>query len=296
MRSRTLTVPASHGARLRVEEHRPAGEVPRGAPVVVLAHGWTLTRASWSPVIEALLARRSVRVVTYDQRGHGGSSMGEVDPTVRMLGADLATVLSAVAPDGPVVLGGHSMGGMAVMAYAGQHPDELRARVRGVVLVSTAASIEGRKPIPFERLVMRVCSLAPGIAPGPLVPVAAQRRLSFGKGARRADVRAAVRQIQRTPMPTIGRYFVALAAHNEVASLAHLDAVRTHIVVGSQDRLTPARWSRLLHDEIPGSQMTVLDGLGHMLTYEATDVVADALVAMVDGGQPGGSELDTVAG
>jgi pimeloyl-ACP methyl ester carboxylesterase len=296
MSSRTLSVPASDGAMLRVEEHLPAGRIERAAPVVVLAHGWTLTRASWFPVVEALLAQRSVRVVTFDQRGHGASSMGDADPTVRMVGEDLATVLSALAPTGPLVLGGHSMGGMAVMAYAGQHTDELRARVRGVVLVSTAASIEGRKPIPFEGLVMRVCSLAPGIAPGPLVPVAAQRRLSFGKDPRPEDVKAAVRQIQRTPMPTIGRYFTALSAHNELASLAHLDTVPTHIIVGSQDRLTPPTWSQVLHDEIAGSQLTVLEGLGHMLTYEATDVVVDALVAMVDCGIAGGSELDTAAG
>ncbi len=296
MTSRRLSVPASDGALLRVEEHLPPGWIERGAPVVVLAHGWTLTRASWSLVVEALLAQRSVRVVTYDQRGHGASSMGDADPTVRMLGEDLATVLSALVPTGPLVLAGHSMGGMAVMAYAGQHPDELRARVRGVVLASTAASIEGRKPIPFEGLVMRVCSHAPDIAPGPLVPLAAQRRLSFGKDPRPEDVKAAVRQIQRTPMPTIGRYFTALSAHNELASLAHLDTVPTHIVVGSQDRLTPASWSRVLHDEIAGSQLTVLEGLGHMLTYEASDVITDALVAMVDGCMAAGSELGTAAG
>lgn len=288
MIGRKLVVPASDGALLRVEEHLPDGPVPDGAPVVVLAHGWTLTRASWRPVIEELLARRAVRVVAYDQRGHGGSTMGEVEPTVRMLGEDLATVISAMAPNGPLVLGGHSMGGMTILAYAGQHHDELVARVRGVVLASTAASIEGRRPIPFEGFVMRVCRLAPGIPPGLLVPVAAQRRLSFGEAARPEDVLDAVHQIQRTKMPTIGRFFTAISEHNEIDALAHLESVPTHILVGSRDRLTPERWSHVLHEEIPGSRLTVLDGLGHMLTYEATDVVTDALAAMVDGGIPAG--------
>jgi pimeloyl-ACP methyl ester carboxylesterase len=286
MGSRKLIVPASDGAMLRVEEHLPTGGIPDDAPVVVLAHGWTLTRASWLPVIGALLERRRVRIVSYDQRGHGGSTMGNAEPSVRLLGEDLATVLSAMAPDGPLVLGGHSMGGMTVMAYAGQHHAELRERVRGVVLVSTAASIEGRRPIPLEGLVMRVCSWAPGIPPGLLVPTRAQRRLSFGRDARHEDVVEAVRQIQRTKMPTIGRFFTAISEHNELASLAHLESVPTHILVGSADRLTPLEWSHILHDEIPGSRLTVVEGPGHMLTYEATDVVADALVEMVDGSIP----------
>ena len=105
---------------------------------MVLAHGWTLTHASWLPVVEPLVAA-GVRVVTYDQRGHGESSPLRGETSVRMLGDDLAAVLDVVAPHGPVVLGGHSMGGMTVMAYAGLHPDDFRSRVVGVVLVSTSA-------------------------------------------------------------------------------------------------------------------------------------------------------------
>ncbi len=283
MTGRTLIVPAARGAMLRAEEHLPAGTVADDAPTVVLSHGWTLTRRSWRPVIEALLARRAVRVVTYDQRGHGSSSMGDVAPSIGLLGEDLARILSALVPDGPLVLGGHSMGGMTVMAYAGRYPEQLRARARGVVLVSTAASIEGRRPIPLETLVMRACSLAPDIRAGRLVPVSVQRRLIFGEGADPRDVREAVRQIQRTTMPTIGRYFTALAEHDELAALAHLEGVPTQILVGSRDRLTPGRWSAVLHEQIPGSRLTVLDGLGHMLTYEASDDVAEALVTIVDG-------------
>ncbi len=286
MAGRTRIVPSVRGGMLRAEEHLPPGGAAAGAPTVVLAHGWTLTRRSWQPVVDALLARRDVRVVTYDQRGHGTSTMGDVAPTIGLLGDDLATIVAALAPDGPLVLGGHSMGGMAVMAYAGRHPEDLRARARGVVLVSTAASIEGRRAIPLETLVMQACSRAPGIRAGRLVPVSVQRRLIFGEGADPRDVREAVRQIQRTKMPTIGQYFTALSEHDELASLAHLEGVPTRILVGSRDRLTPRRWSVALHEQIPGSELTVLDGLGHMLTYEATDVVADALVAMVDGGVP----------
>jgi len=163
------------------------------------------------------------------------------------------------------------------MAYAGRHPQELRSRVRGVALVGTAASIEGRTPVPFERAIMAICSRAPRIAPGFLVPTPVQGRMMFGDGADPRDVTVAVRQVQQTKMPTIGKFFTALSEHDELESLELLGEVPTHILVGTKDRLTPVGQSRDLHARIPGSTLTELPDLGHMLTYEAREVVADAL-------------------
>lgn len=281
--STVYTIPVDAGAVLSAKETLPpGGVVEAGTPTVVLAHGWTINRQSWQPVIDEIHAHRAVRVVSYDQRGHGRSTLGSQDPTIRQLGHDLHAVIEATVPTGPIVLAGHSMGGMSIMAYAGQHHEEFRERVRGVVLVSTAASIEDRKAIPLEGLVMRVCAAAPGIQPRVLVPTWAQRGMIFGQGARKEDVKHAIRQVQRTKMPTIGKYFNALSMHNELESLAHFVDVPTHILVGGEDRLTPVDRSRQLAEAIPDARLTVLAGLGHMLTYEAREIVSDALIEMVD--------------
>jgi len=278
-----FVVPVAHGARLHAQEFLPAGSLDPALPTVVLAHGWTLTHASWRPVIDELLVHRAVRVVAYDQRGHGASTMGRPESaTVRLLGDDLKQVIDAVAPTGPLVLAGHSMGGMTVMAYAGGHHADFVSRVRGVVLVGTAASVAGRKPIPLESFVMGVASRAPRIAPRLLVPTPVQGRLMFGRDADPAAVREAVGMIKATKMPTIGQFFHAIEAHDEIASLAHFVDVPTHILVGSQDRLTPVKWARMLQDSIPGSRLTVLPDKGHMLTYEATATVADTVIDLVD--------------
>ena len=271
------TIVAPHGVMIRAQEHLSEGPVDPTLPTVVLAHGWTMTHASWQPVIEILQNRYAVRCVTYDQPGHGESSPEADQPSVRDLGDVLKAVIDVLAPDGPLVLGGHSMGGMTIMAYAGRHPQELRSRVRGVTLVGTAASIEGRTPVPFERAIMAICSRAPRIAPGFLVPTPVQGRMMFGDGADPRDVTVAVRQVQQTKMPTIGKFFTALSEHDELESLELLGDVPTHILVGTKDRLTPVGQSRDLHARIPGSTLTELPDLGHMLTYEAREVVADAL-------------------
>src|ERR1700755_761366 len=108
------------GCRLRVETHGPAD-----APVtVVLLHGWCLDRRTWHHQIAALRGL-GCRVVAFDARGHGGSSSTTLaSATLDRLGDDLAEVVKRYAPTGPIVLAGHSMGGMAIMEYVHRDPAE----------------------------------------------------------------------------------------------------------------------------------------------------------------------------
>ena len=283
MVGRAYRVPVSYGANLFAQEFLPEAGLPASGPTVVLAHGWCMDHSSWHRVIDALLRRLDVRIVTYDQRGHGKSTMGvEHDPSVRILGDDVAEVIDATTPDGPLILVGHSMGGMSVMAYAGLQGETFTDRVRGVVLASTAASIEGRDPVPLEALIMSVASRAPGIPPRLLVPRLVQGRLLFGNRAAREDVAHAIDQIKRTKMPTIGRFFYAISQHNEAESLAHFVRVPTHIISGDHDRLIPVTYAEALRDHIPSSHLRVLPGVGHMTPYEAVEVIVDAIIDLIE--------------
>jgi pimeloyl-ACP methyl ester carboxylesterase len=280
---RTLHIRASHGATLAATEFVPDATPDADAPTVVLAHGWTLARASWEPVVREVQSHRAVRVITYDQRGHGRSGWGSLrSQSIKGLADDLAAVVEAVAPTGPLVLGGHSMGGMTVIAYAGRHASVVRDRVRGVALLSTTAVVEGRREIRGEALAMAVAARVPLLRMGMFVPRSALRNLNFGENPDRAHVRDTVRTIAGTSLATTGRYFASIRDHDETEALAGLADVPTHVLVGTKDRLTPVRWARSLHDGIPGSRLTVLPGKGHMLTHEATDIVADALIELVD--------------
>ncbi len=111
------------------------------------------------------LLDQGLRVVTYDQRGHGRSSTPDLSTcTVARLGLDLAAVIEATCPTGPVVLIGHSMGGMSVMSFAGQHPEVVRDRVLAVALVSTSPGGHEVTEFGLGPLVGRVVgSLGPGV-------------------------------------------------------------------------------------------------------------------------------------
>ena len=226
-----------------------------------------------------------MRVVAFDQPGHGRSTPESRTPTVHELGEVLHRVLTALAPTGPLVLAGHSMGGMTIMAWAADHADELAARVRGVVFVATSAKVgDDRVRLPLEAALMRAAVRAPRVAPGRLLSSRTQARLLYGRDAARETVVPGVTLIQHTSLPTMGRYFLALQQHDETEALEHLGAVPTRVLVGTADRLTPVSHARALADGIRGAQLTVLPGLGHMLTYEAPEVVADAISELLTDG------------
>lgn len=155
LRGRPRTVAAADGTELYVEldgtgwpdeqqDERPGGPPVGGAEplTVVFCHGYCLSQDSWHFQRAAL--RAGLRLVFWDQRSHGRSERSRSylagEPAgIDQLGGDLKAVIDAVAPTGPLVLVGHSMGGMTVMALADQHPELFRERVAGVGLIGTLA-------------------------------------------------------------------------------------------------------------------------------------------------------------
>src|SRR3954469_5607516 len=128
------TVRTDDGVDLHVEVE----ENPDSPLTVVLAHGFTARLAEWQLQREALRPR--ARLVLFDQRGPGRSRWAHLTKApLDRTGRDLGEVLDATTPEGPVVLAGHSMGGMSVMALARQRPELFGTRVVGVFLLATSA-------------------------------------------------------------------------------------------------------------------------------------------------------------
>ena len=265
---RTVTTP--DGATL---EMTIAG--PGDGPVVVLSHCWTGSRAVWGPVAERLVAD-GCRVVLYDQRGHGGSTDGDRPHSIPMLGDDLRAVLTEVdARD--AVLVGHSMGGMSVQSFLTEHPVEFKERVRGVVLVATAAKVLGRAIPPSLATRLMGEGALEWSRRGSVGYVMARR--SLGRGARRADVELTLDGLARTNGIARAGFLAAMAGMDLHAGLQAID-VPTTVLVGNRDRLTPPRLARELVSSIPGARLVVLPGAGHMLPLEAPDEIVDAIRAV----------------
>ena len=270
------------------------------APVtLVLAHGWTLAQAAWDDVAELLaprIADGDLRMIRYDQRGHGRSTWGEAEISLDQLGDDLAAVLDQLLPTGPVVLGGHSMGGMTIMCLAAARPELFGDRVRGVALVSTSAgdltsdprSAPGRmaklRPgalnvaLAGARVVERFRQLLPPAHPRHQKMV---RDLLYGSDATEQMVLAGAEIMHASTVRSFISFMPALENHDKRTELAALGSVPVEIFVGDSDKLTPRRHSRQLAEVLPHARLHEVERTGHMLPQERPQLVVDAIARLL---------------
>jgi pimeloyl-ACP methyl ester carboxylesterase len=240
-----------------------------------------------------------VRMVFYDQRGHGQSD--EAPPqtyTVEQLGQDLETVLALMAPRGPVVLVGHSMGGMTVLSHARQFPQRYPTRVVGVALISSAAEGVSRSPLGE---ILKNPALEAARFAGRYVPKTLHRARAAAKSVIAPILRAASygdekispsvvafsdRMMHETPIATLVEFLHALEVHDETAALPTLAKIPTLIACGDRDLLTPMEYSQTMAAALPKSELVIVGGAGHLVQLERPDAIDDALVRLVERATP----------
>ncbi len=266
---------------------------------VVFAHGWTLTAAAWDGVAERLVASRpGTTVVAFDERGHGASEAGSAPATMALLAADVAAVVRSCAPTGPLVLTGHSMGGMALLVALGQAPSLLAGRPCGLLLCSTTAGgpswlgVRSRAAPLMQALTLLPPHLHVRRLPPPLLA-----RVSYAPDTAVDVVAGASAAMGAMSLRSVGAWFGALNAHDAhdlLPALADVGAA-VSVLVGDADRLTPIENSVVLADALPGARLRVVPGAGHMLIVERPGVVAEEVLALVgraldgDAGGPAGA-------
>jgi pimeloyl-ACP methyl ester carboxylesterase len=282
----------SDGVRLYVETSGPAD-----APVtVVLLHGWCLDRRTWHHQVRALEEAGGARIIRYDTRGHGRSGSTRLtSATLPQLGRDLAEVLRRYAPEGPVVLAGHSMGGMTIMEYADSYPEEFAQRIAGLVFVSTTAEghTHTRYGLPGQLatlmragetvgagLLARCGAWRPHRAMLPVLRPSV-RWLLFGDDYDDAALQVTMNAVGRAPLRSIGGFRPSIGAQQRLDTLAALGDVPAAVLVGDRDRLTPPACAESIASALPGTELTVCPGAGHMLMLERPDCVNTALTAVV---------------
>ncbi|BDH58913.1 alpha/beta fold hydrolase [Tsukamurella sp. PLM1] len=269
---------------------------PRDAPVTVLfVHGFTLRTASWVLVRNALAARwgDDVRMVFPDCRGHGDSgSCTAEQSTVAMLGDDIATVLRVLVPTGPVVLAGHSMGGMAICALATGHPELFGSRVVGAALLGTAShaltdvglAAALRNPVlDVFRAAVRFLPSVVGRGREVITPFAAPfvTAGAYGPGDHSLSMTTFSSTMSLSaPLDTYAGFMPALESYDERAALPVLRRIATSVVCGDHDWMTPLRKSKALAEALD-SELVVLSDTGHMLVLEAAPRVATAIAELV---------------
>jgi pimeloyl-ACP methyl ester carboxylesterase len=294
---RSCVVTTPDGVDLAVREVGPAD----ARLTVVFAHGFCLRMGAFYFQRLRLAEQwgRQVRMVFYDQRGHGQSAEASPDSyTVTQLGRDLDTVLAVMAPRGPVVLVGHSMGGMTVLSHARQFPQRYPTRVVGAAIIASAAEGVSRSPLgeilknPALEAARIAVRYAPktvhrtrGAAKSVIAPIL--RAASYGDEKISPSVVAfSEKMMHDTPITTLVEFLHALEAHDESPALPTLAKVPTLIACGDRDLLTSTEHSQSLAAALPKSELVIVGGAGHLVQLEQPEVIDDALVRLVERATP----------
>ncbi len=288
------TVAGPDGIDVAVESYGPPD-----APQLVLAHGWVCTGRAWHEVVRQLQGR--YRIVTFDLPGHGRSGAPASHRyDLDLLGDTLAAVIDTATRPGPLVVVGHSLGGMSVLNAVRRHR-RITERLRGAVLLSTTSSAKGGRSEDGERLGMElgiraVARLDRGIRRvvptlrHPRVTSAADRLtastsdLSYllarwtgvGPDADPEVVAFTRHMAMHSGTDVVFGLIDAVLGVDEDGGLDALADVPTTLLVGTHDRLTPLALSQRMADR-SHARLRILDDVGHMSLLEAGDAVVEVV-------------------
>ncbi|GAB3971447.1 alpha/beta fold hydrolase [Streptomyces sparsus] len=308
---------ADDGTELHYEVDEPTAQPERKRrfrragppPTVVFSHGYCLTQDSWHFQREALRELGTVRAVYWDQRSHGRSERGRaqsdgargaVPVSIERLGCDLKAVLDAAAPEGPVLLVGHSMGGMTMMALAAQFPDWVAERAAGAAFVATSAGGLGEVTYGLPASGMRALRR---FVPGVLQTLAAHSALVERGRAATADLlaglvkhysfgsprtvdpavaRFAERLIEATPIDVVAEFYPAFHGHEKTEALPAFSDCASLVIAGDKDQLTPHAHSEGIASLLPDATLEIVPDTGHLLMLERPELLNDRLRGLME--------------
>lgn len=227
-----------------------------GAPWVVLSHSLAADHRMWDPQIDALARYRILR---FDTRGHGATSVPPGDYTMDDLAGDALALLDACG-----VRRCHFVG----MSMGGMIGQQLALRAPGRVLSLTLADTSSRyppaaRPMWDERIALVRARGMDAVAPGTL-----ERWFTPAFREREPDTVARIgAQIRATP---VAGFIGCAHAISHIDLTARLPAIRcpTLVIVGADDPSTPVEMSEEIVRAIEGSQLEVLADAAHLSSVE----------------------------
>ena len=242
---------------------------------VLWIHGFPLNNTMWDYQIEGLAD--VARLITPDLRGHGLSEPTDPPYSMATFADDCARLLDDVGCTGPVVVAGLSMGGYIAFEFCRRHPE----RVAGLILTATQAGAD-TDVIKAKREASIGVAIAEGVAP--IAEGMLPNLMAPGIYEKEPELVEYVREMM-LDTSVDGLVGAAAAMRDRVDSvpdLAGLD-LPTLIVHGSEDQLIPVSAAEVMRDGIPGAELVVLEGAGHLPNMEMPGEFNEAVRGFLEG-------------
>ena len=276
--------------------HTEVDEGPSDDFTLVFVHGYGLNLDCWH--FQRQHFRGQLRQVFYDQRSHGRSGRSEAELCrIPQLADDLYQVLQEVVGDTPVIMIGHSMGGMTIMRLAQSRPELFGTQILGVALLCTSAGeIANHSPIrgipgrTFHRIAEPLMAglnripelVAQGRRAGSDLGYVVTRRLAFGPDVPPSYVDFASEMLAEIPLEVVADYFPAFKEVDEFRALEVLSTVPTVVVGGEDDVITPIEHTARIIDLLPKAEAIRVENCGHLGMIEKHETFNAALDWLID--------------
>ncbi|GAA1646903.1 alpha/beta fold hydrolase [Actinoplanes couchii] len=236
---------------------------------VVLVHGWGGARSVWDTVATPL-AVLGYRVVSFDLRGHGGSSTGRDGVSLDRLRADLGQVLDRFGAEDPILVG-HSGGGYTALAYAAAD----QRRLGGLVLAGTAAYGQDTPAGELRMMGNPVFSWA-------LRRPALGRRMlggMLGPDAGRS-IAELNRELFASVEPAVRREFFRISCGMDLRPGLATVTVPAVVLAGENDKIISCSYGEELSRTLPRGRFEKIPGAGHLLPLESPDHLVRAVTGL----------------
>jgi pimeloyl-ACP methyl ester carboxylesterase len=244
-------------------------------PVVVLLHGFPLDRTMWSHQRSSVGA--TYRVILPDLRGHGTSAAPDEGYEVDTMADDVLELLDALQIDGPVVLGGLSMGGYVTLSIAARYPERLSA----LMLLDTRASADSAEVAQSRR--QRAAQIEATGNTNAVVDAMLPNLFARQTFERQPGVVAATRaRMAMTPARAVAGTLRGLASRpDRTAELGRI-VVPTLVLTGAEDAIVPIEETRAMAEAIPKARLVVIPDAGHLAPLENHQAVDSAILGFLE--------------
>jgi pimeloyl-ACP methyl ester carboxylesterase len=276
--------------------HTEVDDGPADDFTLLFVHGYGLNLDCWH--FQRQHFRGQLRQIFYDQRSHGRSGRSEAELCrIPQLAEDLYQVLQEVVGETPVILIGHSMGGMTIMRLAQSRPDLFGTQILGVALLCTSAGemashspIRGIPGRTFHRIAEPLMAglnripelVVQGRRAGSDLGYVVTRRLAFGPDVSPSYVDFASEMLAEIPLEVVADYFPAFEEVDEFRALEVLSTVPTVVVGGEDDVITPIEHTARIIDLLPKAEAIRVENCGHLGMIEKHEVFDDALDRLIE--------------
>lgn len=246
-------------------------EGPEDAPVVTFSHSLGSSMELWEA--QAALLRDRFRVLRYDNRGHGGTTVSPAPYSFEQFAEDAYALLQALGIERTHFVG-LSNGGMIAQTLALAHPEVIRSLV---LCDTTSRPPAPTIPIWEERA---VTALSQGMEP--LLQTTIERW--FNPEVRQSDPATVERiaQLIRTTAPEAYAACCRAIQNVDLTDRIHNIKVPTLLLVGSEDVGTVVEEHEIIRDRIEGAELVVFEGAAHLSNLCAPEEFNARLTAFLD--------------